>query len=206
MERPEPAPSAPLLVARDLAFEPGGVPVLRGLSFEVGPGLTLVRGGDGRGKTTLLRLMSGRIAPTSGAMATPGGPPYAPDPIDVAADGVVAIDWLGRERAARLGWDDALASRLVEGFALRGHLAKELFRLSTGTRRKLALVAAFAAGAPLALLDVPFAGLDGASRALLGQLLADGAAHPSRGWVVADHALPALLDGVPLAGTIDLGD
>jgi ABC-type multidrug transport system ATPase subunit len=206
MDRSESVPTAPLLVARDLAFEPGGVPVLAGLDFEVGPGLTLVRGGDGRGKTTLLRLMAGAIAPTSGELRTPGGRPYAPDPSDPAADDDVALDWLGRERAACAAWDDALARTLVEGFALREHLGKALFRLSTGTRRKLALVAAFAAGAPLALLDVPFAGLDAPSRALLAELLAEGAAHPSRGWVVADHALPPLLDGVPLATTIDLGD
>jgi ABC-type multidrug transport system ATPase subunit len=206
MVRPESVPTAPLLVARGLSFEPGGVPVLVGLDFEVGPGLTLVLGGDGRGKTTLLRLMAGATAPTSGVLRTPGGRPYAPDPSDPAADDVIALDWLGRERAGFTAWDDALATTLVEGFALREHLGKALFRLSTGTRRKLALVAAFAAGAPLALLDVPFAGLDGASRTLLSELLAEGAAHRSRGWVLADHALPPSLRGVPLAATIDLGD
>lgn len=199
-------PPAALLVARRLAFEPGGVPVIVGLDVEVGPGLTLVRGGDGRGKTTLLRLMAGAIAPTSGVLRTPGGRPYAPDPSDAAADDVVALDWLGRERAAWAAWDEARAQALVDGFALGEHLGKALFRLSTGTRRKLALVAAFAAGAPLSLLDVPFAGLDVPSRALLAGLLAEGAAHPSRGWVFADHALPASLEGVPLAATIDLGD
>lgn len=197
---------APLLVARDLGFAPGGVPVLAGLSFEVGPGLTLVRGGDGCGKTTLLRLMSGALAPTSGSLCAPGGPPYAPEPTDPAADDTIARDWLERERAAHPEWDPVLGRALVDGFALREHLGKELFRLSTGTRRKLALVAALAAGAPLALLDVPFAGLDRPSRALLAQRLAEGAVHRSRGWLIADHALPGGLEGVPLAATIDLGD
>lgn len=200
------APAATLLVARDLAFEPGGVPVLAGLSFELRPGLSLVRGGDGRGKTTLLRLMTGALAPTSGSLSAPSGPPYAPAPADPAADELVALDWLARERVGRAGWDAVLEQRLVDGFALREHLGKALFRLSTGTRRKLGLVAAFVADAPLVLLDVPFAGLDARSRALLAELLADGAAHPSRGWVLAEHALPAPLEGVPLAATIDLGD
>jgi ABC-type multidrug transport system ATPase subunit len=195
----------PLLVARDLGFAPGGVPVLVGLSFVLRPGLTLVRGGDGRGKTTLLRLMAGEIAPTCGALHAPGGSPYAPQPSAPADDDVVARDWLARERAARADWNAALGEALVDGFALREHLGKALFRLSTGTRRKLALVAAFAAGARLALLDVPFAGLDRPSRELLAALLGDAASHRSRGWVIADHALPAMLDGVPLAGTIDLG-
>jgi len=60
---------------------------------------------------------------------------------------IVAVAQLVRECGGRPGRDPRLEARLVEGFALREHLDKELFRLSTGTRRKLALVAAFAAGA-----------------------------------------------------------
>jgi ABC-type multidrug transport system ATPase subunit len=199
-------PSDPLLVARDLVLARGGVRVIDRLSFDVGPGLTLVLGGDGRGKTSLLRLMAGALAPDAGTLRVRGSVPYAPEPNDAAHDEAVALDWLARERAAHAGWDVALEADLLEAFALREHLGKELFRLSTGSRRKLGLVAAFAAGATLALLDTPFAGLDGPSRTVLGELLADAAGHATRGWVVADHALPPSLAGLRLAGTIDLGE
>ena len=201
-----PPAAAPLLVATELCFARGAHAVLDRLSFAIGPGLTLVRGGDGRGKTTLLRLMAGELEPGSGAVAAPAGPPHRPDPLDPAHEASRARDWLVRECGGRPGRDPRLEARLVEGFALREHLDKELFRLSTGTRRKLALVAAFAAGAPLALLDAPFAALDRPSRGLLAGLLAEAASHRSRGWVIADHEHPPALEGVPLAGTIDLGD
>jgi ABC-type multidrug transport system ATPase subunit len=199
-------PSDSLLLARDLVIARGGARVIDRLSFDVGPGLTLVIGGDGRGKTTLLRAMAGTLEPASGTLCVRGTAPYAPEPNDAAHDEAVARDWLARERAAHAAWDVALEADLVEAFALREHLDKELFRLSTGSRRKLGLVAAFAAGAALALLDTPFAGLDGPSRAVLGELLADAAGHATRGWVVADHALPPSIAGVRLAGTIDLGE
>lgn len=206
VSRTSSTPIDALLVARDLILERGGVRVIDRLSFDVGPGLTLVLGGDGRGKSTLLRAMAGMLEPVSGTLIGRGTAPYVPEPNDAARDGAVARDWLARERAAHAAWDVALEAGLLDAFALREHLDKELFRLSTGSRRKLGLVAAFAAGATLALLDTPFAGLDGPSRAVLGELLADAAGHTTRGWVVADHALPPLLAGVRLAGTIDLGE
>jgi ABC-type multidrug transport system ATPase subunit len=99
-----------------------------------------------------------------------------------------------------------VAAGIVEAFDLGGHLDKELFRLSTGSRRKLALVAAFAGGSTVVLLDAPFAGLDRASREVLGDCLADAAGHRSRAWVLADHERPPALDGLALAAELDLGD
>jgi ABC-type multidrug transport system ATPase subunit len=78
--------------------------------------------------------------------------------------------------------------------------------LSTGSRRKLGLVAAAASGATLTLLDTPYGGLDAPSSRVLSQLLAEAAQGTQRAWVVADHGLPTALDGVPLAGVLDLGD
>ena len=75
--------------------------------------------------------------------------------------------------------------------------------LSTGSKRKVWLAAACASGAPLTLLDEPFAALDKTSiRCLLG-VLGDAAAQPQRAWVLADYVAPP---GVPLAWQLDLGD
>jgi energy-coupling factor transporter ATP-binding protein EcfA2 len=91
----------------------------------------------------------------------------------------------------------------VDGLALAPELNKQLFMLSTGSKRKVWLAAAFASGAALTLLDMPFAALDKASIRFVLALLEDAAADPARAFVVADYAAPA---GVSLAGVIDLGD
>jgi energy-coupling factor transporter ATP-binding protein EcfA2 len=74
---------------------------------------------------------------------------------------------------------------------------------STGSKRKVWLIAALASGATLTLLDEPFAALDKASiRSILAQLK-EAAQHASRAWVVADYEAPP---GVAMAHTIYLGD
>lgn len=180
--------------------------VLRTATFRIGPGLALVRGGDGRGKTTLLRTLAGVHPAQGGTLRRDARTLWWADPVDPADDELTGRERLARWRAAYPDWDAADEAALVEGFALGEHLGKELFRLSAGTRRKLALAAAFASRADLVLLDLPFAALDARSRALLGERLARAAAARDRTVVVAEHEVPEALAGLPLAATIDLGD
>jgi hypothetical protein len=84
-------------------------------------------------------------------------------------------------RSAFGAWDASLEAVLIEDLALDEHMGKDLFMLSTGTRRKLGSVAAFACGADLSLIDMPFAALDAPARAVLGELLQEAARRcPSR--------------------------
>ena len=98
------------------------------------------------------------------------------------------------------------SDELLQGFGLVEHLDKTLHMLSTGSRRKVALAAAFACGARLTLLEKPCAALDARSRGLLAELLQEAAGDDRRAWVLADYELPAALAGVELAATLDLGD
>lgn len=195
------------LDAEHLAFTHAGPPVFAGLSFSIGPGLTLVRGGDGRGKSTLLRLLAGTLAPTAGQLRRTAASVFLEQPEDTVHDAVVARDWLVARRAGYPGWQGARAEALVADFGLAEHLDKPLFMLSTGSRRKVGLVAAAASGAALTLLDLPFAALDAASRRVLAAVLAEAAtAADGRAWVVADYAQPEALAEVRWAGVVDLGD
>ena len=80
---------------------------------------------------------------------------------------------------------------------------KNIFMLSTGSRRKLYLAAAFASRAALTLLDTPFAALDKISIRFALTLLAEATQDSSRLWVLADYAQP---EGMTLPTMIDLGD
>lgn len=76
-----------------------------------------------------------------------------------------------------------------------------MYMLSTGSKRKVWLSAAFAAGASLTLIDQPFAALDGPAIRFLREWLEDAAEVTDRSWVIADFEAPA---GVPLSGTLSL--
>jgi ABC-type multidrug transport system ATPase subunit len=193
-----------LVEAEGLGFAyPGGPPLLQGLDFVLRPGLTLVLGGDGRGKSSLLRLLAGQLAPTTGQVRRAVSEVYFEDLGDPVHDATPVRAWLDAQRRRYPAWDEALAARLSGAYELGAHLDKALFMLSTGGRRKVGLVAAAACGAPLTLLDLPCAGLDAPSRRALTACLVDAAGGARRCWVVADHAAPPGLPPVPV---IDLGD
>jgi len=198
--------SEELLRVDGLGFTHPGRVLLRDLSFGVRPGLTVVRGGDGRGKTTLLRLLAGERRPSAGRVLWLAGQPDLVDPTDPRDDPLTARQWLDRRRDSAPGWEAARCEALVDGFDLAPHRDKALFMLSTGTRRKVGLVAAFAGGSRLVLIDSPFAGLDRRSGARLAGLLREAAAHPARGWVIADHEVPEGIEPALLCGLVDLGD
>lgn len=195
-----------LLQAHDLGFAHPGHTLFAGLSFAIGPGLTLLRGGDGRGKTTLLRLIAREIAPKAGRIECDAAPVFFETPADPAHDDVVVRDWLAARQQRFSGWRADLAAGLIEDFGLAEHLAKPMYMLSTGSRRKVWLVAASACEAQVTLLDMPFAALDGPSGRRLADILADAAARADRAWVVADYDLPASLAGLAQGRTIELGD
>lgn len=200
--------ASPLFSAERLAFNQPGLAPLHGLSFTIRPGLTLLQGGEGRGKTSLLRLIAGELAAAGGQLHRQSGSAvFYARLADAEHDELRARAWLDQQQQRfAASWQAALAAALVEDFALAEHIDKPLFMLSTGSRRKLGLVAAAASGAALTLLDTPYAALDARSGRLLSELLREAADGPVRAWILADYALPAGLSGVPLSGLIELGD
>lgn len=199
-----------LLSARGLRAAHPGVVLFDGLDLDLRPGLNWLRGGDGRGKTTLLRLLAGGVPPQAGRVRVAGDARVSlEDPADPAHDAVVTRAWLAARAAAAPAWHAGLATDLGTAFGLEPHLDKPLYMLSTGSRRKAGLVAAVAGGAAVTLLDTPWAALDTRSGAVLDELLAEAAGDTRRAWLVADHGAAAdrpALAGLPLAGQWDLGD
>lgn len=91
-------------------------------------------------------------------------------------------------------WSDGLCNDLCAALGLKDHLGKKLFMLSTGSRRKVALIALLSSGAKFVCLDQPFAALDQASIVVLIDFLNDMAENPIRAWLVADYEADARLN------------
>lgn len=203
-----------MLRADGLGFRYPSRELFSNLSLHIPPGVTLLRGGDGSGKTTLLRVLAGDLPAHSGALyvnntALRDHPDayrrqvFWTDPRSSAWDQMTAVAYFKSLHQRYAGMDERLLGVLVAGLALAPHVDKPLYMLSTGSKRKVWLAAAFACGAAVTLLDEPFAALDKASIVFVTELLEDAADNPERAWVIADYAAPA---HVPLVGTLELGD
>lgn len=181
-----------VLQTHGLAGGPGPAPLFSGLDLNIPPGLTAVAGDEGTGKTSLLRLLSGDVPTQAGTrtatqalwlnLALPEHDEDTPEHI-----------WTGLQ-ARCPHWSTALQDDLVQALSLQPHLGKKLFMLSTGSRRKVGLVALLASGATLTCLDQPYVSLDQASIQVVRDFLNDMADHPSRAWVVADYEADPGLD------------
>lgn len=202
-----------VLQVQGLGFSHPQQPVFAGWSARVSPGATLVQGGESSGKTTLLRLLAGALAPAQGQLELNGTVlAQAPDayrrqvfwmdPRSDALDALTVRAWLQTLPAQHAAWDAAALAAHVQGWGLEEHLDKGFYMLSTGSKRKVLMAAALASGAPLTLIDEPVAGLDhGSVRYLCQALAATSAARPGRAIVVA-HYEP--LGGVPWRAVIEL--
>ena len=190
-----------VLRAEELAAFRGERLVLRALNFSVPEGGALVLAGpNGSGKSTLLRLLAGLVPPVAGRLLWGEEDALADLPMHAAR--VAYVGHLDAVKPAltvaeNLRFAAQLAGGLVEdalaSLAL-GELAELPARmLSAGQKRRLALSRLALSRAPLWLLDEPTLGLDLASVARFGTLLA---AHRARGGlVVAATHLPLPLDG-----------
>ena len=149
------------------------------------PGLTAVIGGERTGKTALLRRLGGDLPPLPGETAPPDA-----QWLDLslpAQDPHSALEVWAALQARSPRWNAALHQELVQALGMDTHQDKRLFMLSTGSRRKVALVGLLACGATVTCLDQPYAALDMASIKVIHGFLQDMAEHATRSWVVADY-------------------
>ena len=148
--------------------------VLQGL--RILPGLNAVTGDEVSGKTRLLQELSQSSADALWLdLRLPGHDEHTPEEV-----------WTGlRARCPR--WSSELQAELTDALQLQAHLDKRLFMLSTGSRRKVALVGLLASGTSITCLDQPYAALDLPSVRVIRAFLADMAGHATRAWVVADY-------------------
>lgn len=158
-----------MLAAHDLAFRYRGSDawIFKGLSFRVEAGQVLaILGPNGRGKTTLLRVLLGLLKPARGELLISGEISHVPQILEAGFPFAVR-DMVVMGRARRLGLfgspgraDRAAADRAIARLGI-GHLAERPFTTLSGGERQLVLIArALAAECRLLVLDEPTAALD----------------------------------------------
>jgi heme exporter protein A len=170
------------LTAEKLVCVRGDKRLFEGLSFRVTAGQALaVEGANGAGKTSLLRLLAGFLAPAAGRIVVK----TAQGESDDGEERGKLIGWLGHLDGLKpqltvleqLNFFAHLYGKAVDGALLEQvGLARQAELpcryLSAGQRRRLALARLLASQRPLWLLDEPFAALDRAGQALVAQLMA----------------------------------
>lgn len=205
--------TVPVLTVSELCFGWPQAPLFDHLSLRLPPGVSAVHGDESCGKTTLLRLLAGELPVERGSLVLRGthlathpdayrALVFRTEPRSDALDAISARTWFSTLAARRPNFDTIAAQRLSSGFALDPHIDKPMHMLSAGSRRKVWLSAAFAAGAALTLIDEPFAALDMNSIRFLRSLLEEASQHTGRAWLLADHTLP---DGTVLQTRLQLG-
>jgi ABC-type multidrug transport system ATPase subunit len=189
-------------------------PLFKDFSARIPAGVSLIRGGDGVGKSSLLRLLAGDLAAQRGQIILKGialaeQPAYYRQQVFCTEPGTDAHDQLSPDAyfasvAARYPQFDAVyLAELIVALGLSPHMGKTLYMLSTGVKRKVWLAAAFASGAALTLLDDPFAALDLTSTRAVLQILSSFSSQTQRAIVYSHYEQAA---GLALACVIDLGD
>jgi ABC-2 type transport system ATP-binding protein len=165
------APSdGPAICIEGLVKDYGAVHAVQGINLDVSRGEVFgFLGPNGAGKTTTIRCLLDLLRPTAGRLEVLGLDPrrdslalrsrvaYMPGelrlPERMTGAGLVAA--VGRLRG---GFDTRRRDSLAERLDL--DLSRRLRELSSGNRRKVALLLAFLADAELLVLDEPTNGLD----------------------------------------------
>jgi ABC-2 type transport system ATP-binding protein len=189
-------------------FDPRAKPALDGATFTVQQGRrACLLGPNGAGKTTLIRILTGALAPTSGAASIFGATPETRAWEEARRRvGVVPQlpgmyrDLTGREYLELVqgvyGRGDVDAAAKTLGLT-RKHLRRNMAELSGGWQRRLTLAAALLCEPELIVLDEPTVGLDPVAAREVIAMLRD--AMKSRTALLCTHNLAeaeALCDAV----------
>ncbi|KDN84288.1 ABC transporter ATP-binding protein [Kitasatospora cheerisanensis] len=160
----------------------GNVVAVNDVTMTIGPGITGLLGPNGAGKSTLIHMMSGFLAPSSGAVTLDGAQIWRNQQvyrqIGLVPEKESMYDYL-------TGWEFVLANAELHGLADPGAAAKRAIALvemeyaqerqtgtySKGMKQRVKMASALVHDPAVLLLDEPFNGMDPRQRLHLMELL-----------------------------------
>lgn len=169
------------------------------LSLSLGRGDALwLRGPNGAGKSSLIRLAAGLLRPAAGSVERHGRCALIDEAAALDAELPLrrALDFWARIDTV----DGHTVDRAMDEMALAPLAEVPVSMLSTGQRKRAAMVRIIASSAPIWLLDEPANGMDDAAQA---RLVAAIAKHRANGGAVLLASHFAL--GVPDLAQLDMG-
>ena len=192
-----------MLTAHKLACTRGERRLFAGVDLAVGPGEWLhVRGENGAGKTSLLRLLVGLMQPAEGEIRWDGVPvreladDYRRQMLFLGHHGAVKEELTTLENlhfaaaldGAELSEREAIAA--LHRFGLRGREELPVRFLSAGQKRRVLLARLVTRKAKLWILDEPFTALDTRAVDMLGGLVGEHLAAGGMAVVTSHQAIP----------------
>lgn len=195
------------LQVENLSMRYGKTVALRDVSFDATSGVVGLLGPNGSGKTTLLKAIAGLIACYGGTIRACGEPQSWRTKRDVCYWASSGLWWPGLTIEGMA----ALHARFFPAFRaeqvapvltrLRVDGRRSLGSLSFGQRSQVTLGMSLARGAPIALLDEPFANLDIVARDAIREMIrisfpkpAPASSKPPSVCLVATHDLAEVED------------
>ena len=162
--------SLPSLSLDNVAVMRGNRILLHGLSVAARAGDVIwIRGANGCGKSSLLRLVAGLLTVMSGTIHSEGRMALADE--NMALDANVTLEaalrfWADMDGASADARDAALTAMDLQNLV---HIPVRF--LSTGQRKRASIARVLASNADIWLMDEPYNGLDSASCARLDQAI-----------------------------------
>lgn len=169
-----------MLSCGELACRRGGRVLFEGVGFSLAPGsLMLVRGPNGCGKSSLLLMLAGLLAPAEGKILWKG------EAISGNVEYQRALAYVGHRNAVKAAWDpqenlafwaalhgtDMLLPAALRYFDLDRFAGTPCAALSAGWQRRVALARLILMPGAVWLLDEPGNFLDTEGAALAGSLI-----------------------------------
>jgi ABC-2 type transport system ATP-binding protein len=193
--------SAPIIAADHLSKWYGQVIGLNDVSVSVPSGITGLLGPNGAGKSTFMKLITGQLRPSKGAVTVLGEPiwgnpaqyfriGFCPEQ-DAFYDRMTGLEWvtaLVRLNGLEESEARAAAERALTAVDLMEAANKRIGAYSKGMRQRVKLAQALVHDPELLILDEPLAGMDPIGRRRTIRMIRDWAKQ-GRSIVVSSHIL-----------------